>query len=51
MSFSFAHPWLLLLLLLLPGLALLAGAPGQAPAVVFSSLVPLRPTGTPRKAL
>ncbi len=46
----FAHPWLLLLLLLLPPLALLAGARGHAPAVVFSSLAPLRASGKPRRA-
>ena len=34
-GFSFAHPWLLLLLLALPLLALLQGGRGAAPAVVF----------------
>src|SRR4030095_5530580 len=50
MSFSFAHPWLLLLLLLLPALALLGGARGQAPAVVYSSIAPLRALGRLRRA-
>ncbi|MEA3212992.1 MAG: Ca-activated chloride channel [Chthoniobacter sp.] len=42
---TFAHPWLLLLLLLLPLLALLRGGRGAAPAVIFSSLEPLRSLG------
>ena len=50
MSLSFAHPWLLLLLVLPPLLALLSGARGQAPAVVYSSLAPLRASGKPRRA-
>jgi Ca-activated chloride channel family protein len=50
MSLSFAHPWLLLLLLLLPALALLGGARGQAPAVVYSSIAPLRALGRFRRA-
>ena len=50
MSLSFAHPWLLLLLVLPPLLALLSGARGQAPAVVYSSLAPLRAAGKPRQA-
>ena len=50
MSYHFAHPWLLLLLLLLPPLALLAGARGHAPAVTFSSLAPLRASGKVRRA-
>ena len=41
-SLNFTQPWLLLLLLLLPLLAFLAGARGHAPAVTFSSLAPLR---------
>ena len=49
-TITFSHPWLLLLLLLLPVLALLAGARGQAPAIVFSSLAPLRKSGKPRRA-
>ena len=49
-TFAFAHPWLLLLLLALPVLALLQGARGAAPAVVFSSLAPLREIGRVRRA-
>jgi Ca-activated chloride channel family protein len=48
--FGFAHPWLLLLLLSLPVLAILRGASGSAPAVRFSSLEPLRALGRPRRA-
>lgn len=48
--FGFAHPWLLLGLLLLPVLAILRGARGAAPAVVFSSLAPLRNLGRQRRA-
>jgi Ca-activated chloride channel family protein len=36
-SFSFAHPWLLLLLLVLPVLALLRGKIGGTPGILFSS--------------
>jgi Ca-activated chloride channel family protein len=36
-SFSFAHPWLLLLLLILPVLALLHGKIGGTPGILFSS--------------
>ena len=49
-TFAFAQPWLLLLLLALPLLAWLAGGRGQAPAVVYSSLAPLKATGRRRKA-
>ena len=49
-TFSFANPWLLLLLLALPLLAILRGARGAAPAVVYSSLAPLRSLGAPRRA-
>lgn len=49
-GFAFAHPWLLLLLLALPLLALLQGGRGAAPAVVFSSLRPLHALGTPRRS-
>jgi Ca-activated chloride channel family protein len=49
-AFTFAHPWLLLLLLLLPVLAILAGRHGAAPAVVFSSLQPFHGIGRVRKA-
>ena len=48
--FAFAYPWLLLGLLLLPVLAILRGARGAAPAVVFSSLAPLRTLGRQRRA-
>lgn len=49
-TFTFAHPWLLLLLLALPLLALVQGARGSAPAVVFSSLAPLKALGRTRRA-
>jgi Ca-activated chloride channel family protein len=49
-TFSFAHPWVLLLLLLLPVLALLQGGRGAAPAVIFSSLQPLQTLGKVRRA-
>ena len=49
-GFSFAHPWLLLLLLALPLLALLQGRRGAAPAVVFSSLRPLQALGRVRRS-
>ena len=47
---TFAHPWLLWLLLLVPLLALLRGGRGAAPAVVFSSLRPLQGIGRVRKS-
>lgn len=49
-TFSFAHPWLLLLLLLLPLLAWLQGGKGPAPAVRFSTLAPLRAIASSRRA-
>jgi Ca-activated chloride channel family protein len=49
-TLAFAQPWLLLLLLLVPLLAILQGARGAAPAVVFSSLSPLRTLGRKRRA-
>lgn len=49
-AFIFAQPWLLLLLLALPLLAILRGARGAAPAVVFSSLAPLLLLGRRRRA-
>jgi len=42
---SFARPWLLLLLLLLPAIAYLRGQRGQAPALIFSSTTALRSIG------
>ncbi len=44
-EFSFAHPWLLLLLLVLPLLAYLLGQRGQAAAITFSSTAILRGLG------
>ena len=44
-GFSFAHPWLLLLLLLVPLLAWLRGQRGAAAALVFSSTATLRSLG------
>ena len=49
-TLSFAHPWWLLLLLLLPVLAIAQGARGAAPAVVFSSLQAIKPLGKPRRS-
>lgn len=49
-GFAFAQPWALLLLLLLPLLAWLRGARGTAPAVLFSSLAPLRAMGRLRRS-
>ncbi len=46
----FAHPWILLGLLLLPVLAFLKGARGAAAAVKFSSLQPFHGLGRPRRA-
>lgn len=42
---TFANPWLLLLLVLVPLLAWLLGNRGGVPAVLFSSLAPLRTLG------
>ena len=44
-AFSFAHPWLLLLLLALPLLAYLRGKHGRAAALIFSSTTVLRGLG------
>ena len=44
-ALSFAHPWLLLLLLLVPLLAWLRGKRGSAAALVFSSTTTLRHLG------
>ncbi|MEQ1861483.1 MAG: VWA domain-containing protein [Chthoniobacteraceae bacterium] len=49
-TFAFGQPWLLLLLLLLPVLAILHGALGAAPAIVFSSIEPLKTLGARRRA-
>jgi Ca-activated chloride channel family protein len=49
-SFSFANPWLLLFLLTLPILAILRGAKGAAPAVMYSSLAQLRDLGRSRRS-
>jgi Ca-activated chloride channel family protein len=47
---SFAHPWLLLLLLAIPLVALFQGGKGAAPAVVFSSLSTLQALGKIRRS-
>lgn len=47
---TFANPWLLLLLLLVPLVALLQGGRGAAPAVIFSSLRPLLALGKARQS-
>jgi Ca-activated chloride channel family protein len=47
---TFAYPWLLLLLLTVPLVALLQGGRGAAPAVVFSSLRPLLALGKARRS-
>lgn len=47
---TFAHPWLLLLLLAIPVIAMLQGGRGAAPAVVFSSLKPLIALGKARRS-
>jgi Ca-activated chloride channel family protein len=49
-ALTFAHPWWLLLLLLLPALAIVHGARGAAPAVVFSSLEAIKPLGKARRS-
>jgi len=49
-SFSFAHPWLLLLLLLLPILAVLKGRFGGTPGVTFSSTAALQALGRRRRS-
>ena len=48
-ALAFAHPWLLLLLLAIPVLALLKGGRGSAPSVVFSSIAPLQTLGKARR--
>jgi Ca-activated chloride channel homolog len=47
---TFAHPWLLLLLLALPLVALFEGGRGAAPAVLYSSLRPVMALGKPRRS-
>src|SRR5262245_32312271 len=49
-TFTFANPWLLLLLLALPILAILRGAKGAAPAVIYSSLDSMRDLGRSRRS-
>src|SRR4051812_17976876 len=49
-NFSFAQPMALWLLLALPALALLRSARGAAPAVVYSSVAPLRELGKARRS-
>ena len=44
-TFSFAHPWVLWLLVLLPALALLRGRFGGAAAIVYSTTGPLASLG------
>jgi len=44
-SLAFAHPWLLLLLLLIPALAWLRGKVGPRAAIVFSATAPFRAIG------
>ncbi len=46
-GFQFAAPWFLLLLIPVPGLLLLAGRSGDAPALTFSSLYLLERVGAP----
>jgi Ca-activated chloride channel family protein len=47
---TFAHPWLLLLLLVLPLIAWLRGKRGGAPSIVFSSIAELRSIGHLRRS-
>src|ERR1700720_3558826 len=44
-ALTFAHPWLLLLLLLIPALAWLRGRLGPRAAIVFSATAPFRAIG------
>jgi Ca-activated chloride channel family protein len=44
-ALTFAHPWLLLLLLALPLIAYLRGQRGRAAALIFSSTTVLRGLG------
>jgi Ca-activated chloride channel family protein len=47
---TFAHPWVLALLLLLPLLAWIRGRRGGVPAIVFSSVAELRALGHHRRS-
>lgn len=47
---TFAHPWILLLLLALPLVALFEGGRGAAPAVIYSSLRPIMALGKLRRS-
>ena len=47
---TFAHPWLLLLLLAVPLVALFEGGKGAAPAVLYSSLRLVMALGKPRRS-
>jgi Ca-activated chloride channel family protein len=49
-TFSFAHPWLLLLLLALPVLALLRGKIGGTPGILFSSAKLVMAVGKRRRS-
>lgn len=49
-SFSFVHPWLLLLLLVLPVLALLRGKIGGTPGILFSSTKLVMAVGKRRRS-
>jgi len=49
-TFSFAHPWLLLLLLALPVLALLRGKIGGTPGILFSSTKLVMAVGKRRRS-
>lgn len=49
-QFGFAHPWLLLLLLLLPVLAILKGRIGGTPGISFSSTATLIALGQKRRS-
>jgi Ca-activated chloride channel family protein len=49
-TLTFAHPWLLLLLLVVPIVALFEGGRGAAPAVIYSSLQPVAGLGRVRRS-
>jgi Ca-activated chloride channel family protein len=49
-GFEFAYPWVLLLLLLLPVVAILRGRIGGTPAITFSSTHALRAIGEKRRS-